>query len=69
MKIVLQNILRDKKRTITILAAVILMVSAMSSLGNLFYGIRTVNQNTLEVVTGIMNIVIEEEGKFRTYKR
>lgn len=40
MKIVLQNILRDKKRTITILAAVILMVSAMSSLGNLFYGIR-----------------------------
>lgn len=40
MKIVLQNILRDRKRTITILLTVTLMVSVMTSLGNLFYGIR-----------------------------
>jgi len=40
MKIVLQNILRDRKRTITILLTVTLMVCVMTSLGNLLYGIR-----------------------------
>lgn len=40
MKLVLQNILRDKKRTLTILLTVLLMVGVMTSLGNLFYGIR-----------------------------